>query len=39
MDATRLDNIPSLCFDLIIDKGDTGPRSSFKTLIHVLFRE
>ena len=22
MDATRLDNIPSLCFDLILDKGE-----------------
>ena len=22
MDATRLDNIPAMCFDLIVDKGD-----------------
>ena len=37
MDATRLDNIPSLCFDLIVDKGEAS--SSVLPAMHVVIRE
>ena len=34
MDATRLDNIPSSCFDLIMDKGGPSIHSSMDTYIY-----